>query len=97
MLPPAFPAALQKFEIDHCIYTLWHPGGDGCKPGPCASQTTTVALHHEGQQQSAERQVNKHLLGPAGCLSSAITGKNILRLMLPSSNQVEIRMEGKLK
>ncbi len=75
MLPPAFPAVLEKFEIDHCIYTLWHPGGDGCKPGPCASETTTVALHHEGQQHSVERQVNKHLLGPAGCLSSAITGE----------------------
>lgn len=71
-----FLAALKKFEIDHFIYTH---GGTWVGMGACQhlvpSQTTTVALHREEQCCSVERQVNKQLLGPLGCLLSAITGK----------------------
>lgn len=60
----------------------------------CLPKTTTVALHHEGQQHSEERQVNKQLLGPVGCLSSAITGKK--NIFETDVSQVEFRMKAHL-
>lgn len=58
-------------------------------PAPYASQTATVALHHEKQQPSIERQVNKQLLGPVGCLSSAITGEKKTKMFETDVTQFE--------